>query len=173
MKWRAHGLRSEGGGTWAVGRCVLCGWCRPNILKSGNLPSTLEKPDVWKHSSHLLGRLPAAEDGQGPALPDEAWAFQFPVPTHSQVSVISFVFYCPTTEDEMVGWHHRLNGHEFEQAPGVGDGQGSLACCSPWTCKESDTTEQLNWTELSYIQSPSHIPINDNWCHVVFKSIDS
>ena len=38
-----------------------------------------------------------------------------------------------TTEDEMVGWHHRLNGHEFEQAPGVGDGQGSLACCSPWS----------------------------------------
>ena len=37
------------------------------------------------------------------------------------------------TEDEMVGWHHRLNGHEFEQAPGVGDGQGSLACCSPWS----------------------------------------
>ena len=55
-----------------------------------------------------------------------------------------------TTEDEMVGWHHRLNGHEFEQAPGVGDGQGSLACCSPWGCKESDTTEQLNWTKLSF-----------------------
>ena len=52
-----------------------------------------------------------------------------------------------TTEDEMVGWHHRLNGHEFEQAPGVGDGQGSLVCCSPWGCKESDTTEWLNWTE--------------------------
>ena len=51
-----------------------------------------------------------------------------------------------TTEDEMDGWHHRLNGHEFEQAPGAGDGQGSLACCSPWGCKESDTTEQLNWT---------------------------
>ena len=48
------------------------------------------------------------------------------------------------TEDEMVGWHHRLNGHEFEQAPGVGDGQGSLACCSPWGHKESDTTEWLN-----------------------------
>ena len=48
------------------------------------------------------------------------------------------------TEDEMVGWHHWLNGHEFEQAAGVGDGQGSLACCSPWSCKESDTTEQLN-----------------------------
>ena len=53
------------------------------------------------------------------------------------------------TEDEMVGWHHQLDGHEFEQAPGVGDGQGSLACCSPWACKESDLTEWLNWTEQS------------------------
>ena len=48
------------------------------------------------------------------------------------------------TEDEMVGWHLRLNGHEFEQAPEVGDGQGTLVCCSPWGRKESDTTEQLN-----------------------------
>ena len=46
------------------------------------------------------------------------------------------------TEDEMVGWHHRLNGHEFEQTPGIGDGQGSLTCCSPWGRKESDTTYQ-------------------------------
>ena len=46
-----------------------------------------------------------------------------------------------TTEDEMVGWHHRLDGHEFEQAPEIGDGQGSLACCSPWAHKELDTTE--------------------------------
>ena len=45
------------------------------------------------------------------------------------------------TEEEMVGWHHRLDGHESEQAPEVGDGQGSLACCSLWGCKESDTTE--------------------------------
>ena len=51
------------------------------------------------------------------------------------------------TEDEMIGWHHQLDGHEFEQAPGVGDGQGGLACCSPWGHKESDTTERLNWTE--------------------------
>ena len=50
-----------------------------------------------------------------------------------------------TTENEMVGWHHLLGGHEFEQAPGVGDGQERLACCSPWGHKESDTTEQLNW----------------------------
>ena len=50
------------------------------------------------------------------------------------------------TEDEMVGWHHWLNRHEFEQAPGVGDRQGSLACCSPWSQKESDITKRLNWT---------------------------
>ena len=51
------------------------------------------------------------------------------------------------TEDEMVGWHHRLNGHEFEQASGVGDRQGGLACCSPWGHKESDMTEWLTWTD--------------------------
>ena len=50
------------------------------------------------------------------------------------------------TEDEMVGWHHQLNGHEFEQTPGDGKGQGSLACCSPWGHKEPDMTEQLNQT---------------------------
>ena len=48
------------------------------------------------------------------------------------------------TEDEMVGWHHQLNGHELEQALEVGDGQGSLMGCSPWGCKELDMTEQLN-----------------------------
>ena len=48
------------------------------------------------------------------------------------------------TEDEMVEWHHRLNGHEFEQTLGDGEGQGRLACCSPWSCKELDTTYQVN-----------------------------
>ena len=57
-----------------------------------------------------------------------------------------------TTEDEMVGWHHRLDGCEFEQAPGVGDGQGSLSCCSPCSHNELDMTEQLNWTELKVAQ---------------------
>ena len=52
------------------------------------------------------------------------------------------------TEDEMARWCHRFGGHEFEQALGVGDGQGSLVCCSLWGRKESDTTEQLNLTEL-------------------------
>ena len=53
------------------------------------------------------------------------------------------------TEDEVVGWHHRINGHEFESIPGVGDRQGGLAWCSPCGCKESDTTEQLNWIDTS------------------------
>ena len=49
----------------------------------------------------------------------------------------------------MAGWHHRLDGHEFEWTPGVGDGHGSLACCDSWGCKESDMTERLKWTELN------------------------
>ena len=52
------------------------------------------------------------------------------------------------TEDEMAGWHHWLDGHESEWTPGVGDGQGGLACCDSWGRKELDTTERLNWTEL-------------------------
>ena len=54
-----------------------------------------------------------------------------------------------TTEEEMVGWHHRLNGHEFERAPGISDGQGGLACCRPWGHRESDTAERLDWAELA------------------------
>ena len=65
-----------------------------------------------------------------------------------------------TTEDEMVGWHHWLNGHEFEQAPGVGDGQGSLACCSPWGSKELDTTERLN----RYFQAVAAQRSLKQWC---------
>ena len=55
------------------------------------------------------------------------------------------------TEDEMVGWHHQFNGHEFEQAPGVGDGQGGLVYCSPWGCKELDMTERLNSTQKVHL----------------------
>ena len=53
-----------------------------------------------------------------------------------------------TTEDEMVGWHHWLNGHEFEQTPGDGEGRGSLECCSPWACKQLDMTAQMNRNKL-------------------------
>ena len=62
------------------------------------------------------------------------------------------------TEDEMDGWHHRLNGHEFGQAPGVGDGQESLECCSPWGSKESDVTKRLNWTDV-FSKCTFHCPV--------------
>ena len=60
-----------------------------------------------------------------------------------------------TTEDEMAGWHHWLDGRESEWTPGVGDGQEGLACCDSWGRKESDTTERLNWTELNHQASPT------------------
>ena len=65
-----------------------------------------------------------------------------------------------TTEDEMVGWHHRLNGCGFGWTPGAGDGQGSLACCDSWGHKESDTTERLNWTETSMFSICSTHTVN-------------
>ena len=69
------------------------------------------------------------------------------------------------TEDEMVGWHHRLNGHGFGWTPGVHDEQGSLACCSPWGCKESDMTKRLNWTELKVLRSEIYWGnLRDNGC---------
>ena len=61
-----------------------------------------------------------------------------------------------TTEDEMTGWHHWLSGHELEQALGVGDGEGSLACCNPWSCKELESTE-LDWTTTNPLL---HVPIS-------------
>ena len=65
------------------------------------------------------------------------------------------------TEDEMIGWHYWLDGHAFEQALGVGSGQGNLACCSPWGCKELDPTEQLNWLiGLSLLSSKEQASFN-------------
>ena len=100
-------------------------------------------------------------------------------------------------EDEMVGWHHRLDRHEFEQAPGVSNGQESLACCSPWGRKESDTTGHLNWTVgsscsprdsqessptpqfksisssvLSFLHSPILTSIHEYWKHHSFDYMD-
>ena len=78
-----------------------------------------------------------------------------------------------TTEDEMVGWHHQLDGKEFEQAPGVDDGQGSLACCSPWGIKDSDMTEWLNWTKygldcpLSHLHILIHLILIKTLCRLV------
>ena len=90
------------------------------------------------------------------------------------------------TEDEMVGWHHRHNGHEFEQAVGVGDGQRGFACCSPCSRKESDTTEQLNLSCVAtnlvtlalkssflshFPKLPQHLPLWSRSERVKFKNI--
>ena len=73
------------------------------------------------------------------------------------------------TEDEMVGWHHRLNGREFEQALGDGEAQGSLACCSPWGRKEQDMTEQ--WNNNNYIQFSSVAQSCPTLCDPVNRSM--
>ena len=78
-----------------------------------------------------------------------------------------------TIEDEMVGWHHQINRDEFEWALRIGDGQGGLACCSPWGCKESDTTEGLNWIQfqMGQIYTADAWWIFINWIYFfVFKS---
>ena len=61
------------------------------------------------------------------------------------------------TDDETVGWHHQLDGYKFEQVPGVGNGQGGLACCSPWGGKESDTTERLTNNNLLQREAPGRL----------------
>ena len=70
-----------------------------------------------------------------------------------------------TTEDEMAGWHHRLNGHEFEWTPGVGDGQGGLVCRNAWDRKESDTTEWLNWTDPHSLHNSK---VNDHYFRLLW-----
>ena len=77
-----------------------------------------------------------------------------------------------TTKNEMAGWHHRLDGHEFEWPPGAGDGQGGLACCDSWGCKESDMTERLNWTELNcLLTSQSNRSFYSNFILVICTTI--
>ena len=89
-----------------------------------------------------------------PFLEDESWKFQ--APNHGLVFLVSSPSLWASQQrrgwqDDMVGCHHQLNEHEFEQGLGVGDGQGGLECCSPWSCKESDKTEWLNWPEVNWI----------------------
>ena len=77
------------------------------------------------------------------------------------------------TEDKMVGWHHQLNEHEFEQALGIGDGQGSLVCYSSWGPKESDTTEQLNWKDCHSPTWNSPVWENVGMSEVPWNKVDS
>ena len=77
------------------------------------------------------------------------------------------------TEDEMVGWHHQLGGHEFKQAPGVGNGQWSLACSSPWGHKESDMTERVNWTDIFDNHKNDRNVYSCNWSLMTISSVIS
>ena len=74
------------------------------------------------------------------------------------------------TEDEISGWHHWLDGREFEWTPGVGDGQGGLACCDSWGRKESDTAEWLNWTELSLSELSGTLASFSSTSHLIFRN---
>ena len=83
-----------------------------------------------------------------------------------------------TTEDEMAGWHHQLDGHEFEWTLGVGDGQGGLACCDSWGHKESDTTEWLNWTELKFCKGEllyieANLESKEHWLNRIWEPLNS
>ena len=75
------------------------------------------------------------------------------------------------TEDEMVGWHHLLDGHEFEQILGVRDGQGSLACCSPWGLKSR--TQLSDWTELNWCMTCHYITVMRQGQHIIFSILDN
>ena len=75
------------------------------------------------------------------------------------------------TEDEMVGWHHRLGGHGFGWTPGVGDGQGGLVCCASWGCKESNMTERLNWTQPSTRKEYKKNPLKTVLYYLYFEMI--
>ena len=84
-----------------------------------------------------------------------------------------------TTEDEMAGWYHWLDGHEFGWTLGVGDGQGGLACCNSWVCKELDMAEQVNWTELNWCflrptlpHTPGCLALGE-WSHHHFQAVSS
>ena len=99
----------------------------PSRVFIGRTDAEAETPILWPlhEKSWLIGKDPDAERNWGQEK--------------------------GTPEDEIAGWHHQLHGHEFESTPGICDGQGGLACCDSWGCKELDTTEQLNWNEYQEI----------------------
>ena len=120
---------------WCWRRLLRVPWtvrrCNQSILKEISPGCSLEGLMLklkLQHFGHLMWR---ADSFEKTLMPGKDWQQEKK----------------EMTEDEMVGWHHWLDGHEFEEAPGVVDGQGSLACCSPWGHKELDTTE---WTEIKW-----------------------
>jgi len=127
---------------------ALKNWCFWTVVLQKTLESFLDCKEIQpvnpkgNQSWIFIGRTDAEAETPILWLPDEKW-FIGKVPVAGK----DWRQEKGMTKDEMVGWYHWVYGQEFEQALGGGDGQGSLACCSPWCCKESDTTEWLNWTE--------------------------
>ena len=132
---------------WTV--VMLLNWCFWTVVLEKTLESPLDCKKIHpvnprgKQSWIFIGRTDAETEAPILWSPDEKnWLMEKTLVGKGWRQEEKVM-----TEHGMVGWHHWLTGHEFEQALGVGDGQGSLACCSPWGLKESDTTEWLNWTE--------------------------
>ena len=138
----------------------------PEFGRRGSLPSSLLLPVTLEKT--LESPLGCKEIQPVHSKGDQSWVFTGRTDTEAETPILwplhvkSWLFGKDsdagrdwgqeekgTTEGEMAGWHHRLDGHEFGWTPGVGDGQGGLACCGSWGCKQSDTTEQLKWTELT------------------------
>ena len=137
-------------------RCALNNWCFWTVVLEKTFESPLDCEEI--QSVHSKG--------------DQSWVFfgrtdvEAEIPIFWPPDVKNWLIWRDLdagkdwgqeekgmTEDEMVEWHHWLDGHEFGRTPGVGDGQGGLACCSPWGHKESDTKRatELNWTELMHL----------------------
>ena len=109
---------------------------------------------------------------QVPLIPIyKEWSHSFFIKSYSVKCVLFGILICIS----MAGWHHWLDGHEFEWTLGVGDGQGGLACCNSWGCKELDTTEQMNWTEclvmLSIFNVLISLSIYSLWAWLVAQTV--
>ena len=134
--------------SWTIKSWVPKNWCFWIVVLENTLESPLDSKEIkpvhpkGNQSWIFIGRT----DAEAPIL-WPPYAKNWLLGKDSDAGKDRRLEEKGTTEDEMVGWHHRLDGYKFEQAPGVGDGQGSLVCCSPWGGKELDTTEWLNWTE--------------------------
>ena len=134
--------------------CALKNWCFWNVMLEKTVRSPLDCKEIQPvHCNDQSWVFIGRTDAETPILwtPDVNWL----IGKDPDVGRDCGQEEKGTTEDEMAGWHHWLDGHESEWTPGDGDGQGGLACCDAWGGKESDTTERLNWTELNTLKKIS------------------
>ena len=127
--------------------CMLKNWCFWTVVLEKTLERSLDSEDI--KPVNLKGNQPWIFIGRTDAEAPILWppsAKRWLIEKYPDAGKDWRQEEKGMTEDGMVGWHHRLDGHEFKQIQGDGEGQESLACCSPWGCKESDTAEQLNWS---------------------------